>query len=142
MTQSSATSRPPWPRHSNAVMADPPPTRASPALRSRTRWGSWSDPAQTNASNSPKEITMSDLFENPMGLMGFEFVEFASPAPNVLEPVLGTLGFSKVAVHRSKAVALYRQGDINFIVNNEPKGQAHYFAAEHGPSACAMAFRV
>jgi 4-hydroxyphenylpyruvate dioxygenase len=85
---------------------------------------------------------MADLFENPMGLMGFEFVEFASPTPGVLEPVLETLGFSKVAVHRSKKVALYRQGDINFIVNNEPAGQPHFFAAEHGPSACAMAFRV
>ncbi|HTN26694.1 MAG TPA: 4-hydroxyphenylpyruvate dioxygenase [Burkholderiales bacterium] len=85
---------------------------------------------------------MADLFENPMGLMGFEFVEFASPTPGVLEPVLETLGFGKVAVHRSKKVALYRQGDINFIVNNEPAGQPHFFAAEHGPSACAMAFRV
>ena len=85
---------------------------------------------------------MADLFENPMGLMGFEFVEFASPTPGVLEPVLETLGFSKVAVHRSKKVALYRQGDINFIVNNEPSGQPHFFAAEHGSAACAMAFRV
>jgi 4-hydroxyphenylpyruvate dioxygenase len=85
---------------------------------------------------------MADLFENPMGLMGFEFVEFAAPTPNVLEPVFEKLGFSKVALHRSKDVALYRQGDINFIVNNEPKSAAAYFAAEHGPSACAMAFRV
>ena len=85
---------------------------------------------------------MADLFDNPMGLMGFEFVEFASPAPNVLEPVFEKLGFRRVAVHRSKNVALYRQGDINFIINNEPKGLPHFFAAEHGPSACAMAFRV
>lgn len=85
---------------------------------------------------------MADLFENPMGLMGFEFVEFASPKPNVLEPVFERLGFTKVAVHRSKDVALYRQGGINFIINNEPKSVASYFAAEHGPSACGMAFRV
>ncbi|MCK6429352.1 MAG: 4-hydroxyphenylpyruvate dioxygenase [Burkholderiaceae bacterium] len=85
---------------------------------------------------------MADLFDNPMGLMGFEFVEFASPQPNVLEPVFEKLGFAKVAVHRSKDVALYRQGDINFIVNNEPKSLAWYFAQEHGPSACAIAFRV
>lgn len=85
---------------------------------------------------------MSDLFENPMGLMGFEFVEFASPVPNVLEPVFETMGFTKVATHRSKDVALYRQGEINFIVNNEPRSAAAYFAAEHGPSACGMAFRV
>ena len=85
---------------------------------------------------------MADLFENPMGLMGFEFVEFASPTPGVLEAVFAQLGFTKVAVHRSKAVSLYRQGGINFIINNEPKSYAAYFAAEHGPSACGMAFRV
>lgn len=85
---------------------------------------------------------MADLFDNPMGLAGFEFVEFASPVPNVLEPVFETMGFCKVAEHRSKDVALYRQGDINFIVNREPKSVAAYFAAEHGPSACGMAFRV
>ncbi len=85
---------------------------------------------------------MTDLFENPMGLMGFEFVEFASPLPNVLEPMFEMLGFTRVAEHRSKCVALYRQGDINFIVNNEPDSAAFYFAAEHGPSACGMAFRV
>ena len=85
---------------------------------------------------------MADLFENPMGLMGFEFVEFASPTPNTLEPVFERLGFTLVARHRSKDVVLYRQGDINFIVNREPKSAAWYFAAEHGPSACGLAFRV
>lgn len=85
---------------------------------------------------------MSDLFDNPMGLMGFEFVEFASPSPGLLEPLFEKMGFSLVAQHRSKDVLLYRQGDINFIVNREPKSLAGYFAAEHGPSACAMAFRV
>jgi 4-hydroxyphenylpyruvate dioxygenase len=84
---------------------------------------------------------MSDLFENPMGLMGFEFVEFASPTPNVLEPLFEKMGFSLVARHRSKDVLLFRQGEINFIVNREPKSVAAYFAAEHGPSACGLAFR-
>ncbi len=85
---------------------------------------------------------MADLFENPMGLCGFEFVEFASPTPNVLEPLFEKMGFSLVAKHRSKDVLLYRQGDINFIVNREAKSQAGYFAAEHGPCACGMGFRV
>jgi 4-hydroxyphenylpyruvate dioxygenase len=85
---------------------------------------------------------MNDLFENPMGLCGFEFVEFASPVPNVLEPLFEKLGFTLVAKHRSKDVVLYRQGLINFIVNREPKSLAGYFAAEHGPCACALAFRV
>jgi 4-hydroxyphenylpyruvate dioxygenase len=85
---------------------------------------------------------MSDLFDNPMGLCGFEFVEFASPSPNVLEPLFELLGFTLVARHRSKDVLLYRQGGINFIVNREPHSLAAYFAAEHGPCACGLAFRV
>jgi len=74
--------------------------------------------------------------------MGFGFVEFATPAPDVLEPLFEKMGFARVANHRSKNVALYRQGDINFIINGEPESVASYFAAEHGPSACGMAFRV
>lgn len=89
---------------------------------------------------------MADLFdispENPMGLMGFEFIEFASPTPGVMESIFSSLGFTKVASHRSKDVHLYRQGEINLILNNEPKSLAAYFAAEHGPSVCGMAFRV
>ena len=85
---------------------------------------------------------MKDLFDNPMGLQGFEFVEFASPTPNLIEPYFEMLGFTLVARHRSKDVLLYRQGEINFIVNRDPKSPAAYFAAEHGPCACGMAFRV
>ena len=85
---------------------------------------------------------MADLFDNPIGLCCFEFVEFASPTPNVLEPLFEKMGFTLVAKHRSKDVVLYRQGGINFIVNREPKSLAGYFAAEHGPSACGLAFRV
>ena len=85
---------------------------------------------------------MADIYENPMGLAGFEFIEFASPTPGVLEPIFQIMGFTKVATHRSKNVHLYRQGAINLILNNEPKSIASYFAAEHGPSVCGMAFRV
>jgi len=85
---------------------------------------------------------MTDLYENPMGLMGFEFIEFASPTPGTLEPIFEIMGFTKVATHRSKNVHLYRQGEINLILNNEPNSIASYFAAEHGPSVCGMAFRV
>ena len=85
---------------------------------------------------------MTEPFDNPMGLMGFEFVEFASPTPNLLEPLFEQLGFTLVAKHRSKDVVLYRQGGANFIVNREPKSPAAYFAAEHGPCACGLAFRV
>ena len=85
---------------------------------------------------------MADLFDNPMGLAGFEFIEFAAPVPGLIEPLFEQMGFTLLARHRSKDVVLYRQGDINFIVNREPRSPAWYFAAEHGPSACAMAFRV
>ncbi len=85
---------------------------------------------------------MADLFDNPMGLDGFEFVEFASPQQGKLEPIFEIMGFSLVAKHRSKNAVLYRQGDINFIINHEPSSDASYFAEEHGPSACGMAFRV
>ena len=85
---------------------------------------------------------MTDLFENPMGLAGFEFVEFASPTAGVLESLFAQLGFTEVARHRSKNVSLYRQGHINFIINKEPQSLAAYFAEEHGPSACGLAFRV
>ena len=79
---------------------------------------------------------------NPMGLDGFEFVEFAAPDKAVLEQAFELLGFTRVARHRSKDVSLYRQGDINFVLNNEPGSHAFYFAQEHGPSPCGMAFRV
>ncbi len=85
---------------------------------------------------------MTDLFNNPMGLDGFEFVEWASPEPGFLEPKFETMGFRKIATHRSKDVDLWRQGGINFIVNNEPGSPAAYFAREHGPCACGVAFRV
>ncbi len=85
---------------------------------------------------------MSNLFENPMGLDGFEFAEFAAPDATELKIVFELLGFSAVARHRSKNVLLYRQGNINFILNREPKSLAWYFSQEHGPSACGLAFRV
>ena len=85
---------------------------------------------------------MSDVFDNPMGLDGFEFIEFSAPDKNIIEPVFEGLGFSKVAVHRSKDVSLWRQGRINLVLNHEARSPAAYYAEEHGPSACGMAFRV
>jgi 4-hydroxyphenylpyruvate dioxygenase len=85
---------------------------------------------------------VADLFENPVGLDGFEFVEFCAPERGVLEPVFAVMGFTEIAQHRSKDVHLWRQGGINLIINYEPKSAAWYFAREHGPSACGMAFRV
>jgi 4-hydroxyphenylpyruvate dioxygenase len=85
---------------------------------------------------------MADLFENPAGLDGFEFIEFSSPDKGQLEKVFTAMGFTQVANHRTKDAQLWRQGGINLIANYEPKSAAWYFAREHGPSACGMGFRV
>jgi len=85
---------------------------------------------------------MADLFENPAGLDGFEFIEFSAPEKGILEPVFEMMGFLKIARHRSKDVELWRQGGINLITNYEPNTPAWYFSREHGPSACGMGFRV
>ena len=85
---------------------------------------------------------MADLFDNPLGTDGFEFVEFTSPDPDALATYFTKLGFTAVSKHRSKNVVRFKQGDINFILNMEPIGQAAEFREQRGPSANAMAFRV
>lgn len=85
---------------------------------------------------------MADLFENPIGLDGFEFLEFTAPKKGILEPIFEAMGFTLVARHKSKDVELWRQGDINLLSNYEKRCHAAYYAEEHGPSACGMAFRV
>jgi len=85
---------------------------------------------------------MADLLDNPLGLDGFEFVEFSAPEKGLLEPVFEKMGFSCIAQHRSKDVQLWRQGGINLIANYEPRSPAAYFASEHGASACGMGWRV
>lgn len=85
---------------------------------------------------------MADLFDNPMQTDGFEFIEYAAPEPAKLAALFERMGFQAVARHRSKNVTLYRQGDVNFILNAEPASFAQSFARIHGPSICAMAFRV
>jgi len=79
---------------------------------------------------------------NPMGTDGFEFVEYTAPDTRLLADLFERMGFAAVAQHRSKDVTLYRQGDINFIINHEPDSFAQAFARVHGPSACAFAVRV
>jgi 4-hydroxyphenylpyruvate dioxygenase len=85
---------------------------------------------------------MADLFENPLGTDGFEFVEFTGPDPEAIQRQFERMGFTATARHRSKNVIRYKQGDINFLLNMEPTGQVAQFRSEHGPSANAMAFRV
>ena len=85
---------------------------------------------------------MADLFDNPLGLDGFEFIEFCAPDKGLLEPVFAAMGFTRIARHRSKDVELWRQGGTNLIANYEPRSPAAYFAGEHGASACGMGWRV
>ena len=80
--------------------------------------------------------------DNPMGTDGFEFIEYAAPDPKAMGELFERMGFRPVAKHRHKAVTLYRQGGINFIINAEPDSFAQRFARQHGPSICAIAFRV
>jgi 4-hydroxyphenylpyruvate dioxygenase len=83
-----------------------------------------------------------DLWDNPMGTDGFEFVEYTGPDPQALAALFERMGFVAAARHRSKNVTLYQQGDVNFILNAEPESFAQAFARLHGPSVCAIAFRV
>jgi 4-hydroxyphenylpyruvate dioxygenase len=80
--------------------------------------------------------------DNPLGLDGFEFVEFTSPDPEALARLFVAMGFTHMGNHKSKDVRHYSQGDINFILNMDQAGQAAGFRDAHGPSANAMAFRV
>ena len=86
-------------------------------------------------------MSIHETFDNPVGLDGFEFLEFAGD-PQKLDKMFKELGFSPVAKHRSKDVTLYRQNGINFLLNNEPRSPASYFVEEHNEGACAMGFRV
>ena len=79
---------------------------------------------------------------NPVGLDGIEFLEFATPDPEKLEKVFYSFGFKKIGQHKTKNVQLYRQGDINFIINNEKHSFANDFKTKHGSSICALAVRT
>jgi 4-hydroxyphenylpyruvate dioxygenase len=83
-----------------------------------------------------------DLWDNPMGTDGFEFIEYTAEDPTALGCLFESMGFRAVARHRSKSVTQFRQGDINFLVNAEPESFAQSFARVHGPSVCAIAIRV
>jgi 4-hydroxyphenylpyruvate dioxygenase len=83
-----------------------------------------------------------ETWDNPTGTDGFEFIEYAAPDPAAMGALFERMGFTAIARHRHKKVTLYRQGGINFIINAEPDSFAQRFARLHGPSICAIAFRV
>lgn len=84
----------------------------------------------------------ASTWENVAGLDGIEFVEYATKDPKKLEALFEQFGFTKVAQHKTKNVTLFRQGGVNFIINQEPNTFAARFCEQHGPSICAMGFRV
>ena len=95
-----------------------------------------------NAALSGQALAPTDAWDNPMGTDGFEFIEYAAPDPAAMGRAFEAMGFKPVARHRHKNVLLYRQGTINFLINAEPDSFAQRFARLHGPSVCAIAFRV
>ncbi len=80
--------------------------------------------------------------ENPAGTDGFEFVEFAHPEPETLRSLFETMGYKHTATHKTKDIELWQQGDITYIINNDPKSHARRFVEEHGPCAPSMGWRV
>lgn len=89
--------------------------------------------------DAPK-AQISDI--NKAGTDGFEFVEFAHPEPGYLENLFAQMGYVEVAKHKTKDISIYRQGDINYLINREPNSHAAQFVSDHGPCAPAMAWRV
>ena len=89
--------------------------------------------------SAPKSVISAD---NPAGTDGFEFVEFAHPEPQELRDLFARMGYALTARHKTKAVELWQQGDITYVLNAEPGSHAMRFVAEHGPCAASMGWRV
>jgi 4-hydroxyphenylpyruvate dioxygenase len=99
---------------------------------------------QESAMNAQPNLGMQvTTFENPMGINGFEFVEFAAPVGRSgdLHRLFQNMGFTAVLKHKRRPISVYRQGDVNFLVNEDPDSFAADFAAKHGPCACGFAIR-
>ena len=95
----------------------------------------------TSDNREPLQASFSDA-ANPLGLDGIEFIEYATTKPQALGQVLEMMGFRPVARHRSREVLLYRQGELNIVVNAHPSDAQ---GASHGsdvPTISAMALRV
>ena len=89
--------------------------------------------------DAPKSVISA---ENPAGTDGFEFVEFAHPDPQALRDLFSKMGFVHTANHKSKAIELWQQGDITYVINAQPDSHAAQFIDLHGPCAPSMGWRV
>jgi 4-hydroxyphenylpyruvate dioxygenase len=120
------------------------PFKSAPEYgRRRNRWPAV--PAKLCAAQNRRARRQPMKFtpwENPMGTDGFEFIEYAAPDPAALGRLFEQMGFVAIARHRTKNVTLYRQGEVNFIIDAEADSFAQRFARLHGPSICAIALRV
>ncbi len=94
-----------------------------------------------STSSAPNLGMQVTTFENPMGIDGFEFVEFAAPDPKLLHDFFRNMGFSATLRHKTRPITVYRQGGVNFLVNEETDGFAADFARQHGPCASGFAIR-
>lgn len=91
----------------------------------------------------PHDAPVAKITEdNPAGTDGFEFVEFAHPEPEKLAELFARMGYTKVGTHKSKDISVWRQGNVNYLVNAEPGSHAMHFVDDHGPCAPSMAWRV
>src|SRR5690606_14228398 len=106
-------------------------------LHRRTR----PDPGDDAMNATPNLGMQVTTFENPMAIDGFEFVEFAAPDASLLHDLFRRMGFTAVLKHRQRPITVYRQGGVNFLVNEDPDSFAADFAAQHGPSACGFGIR-
>lgn len=96
---------------------------------------------EVNQGHGERNMSQTNL-ENPIGLDGMEFIEYASPNPAALEELFLNLGFVKTGQHKRFDVSLFQQNEVNFILNREPRSFAESFNQSHGPSICATGFRV
>ena len=78
---------------------------------------------------------------NPLGLLGIEFIEYATSRPQALGQVLEALGFRPIDRHRSREVTRYRQGNMNLVVTAHTD-EARSGAGEHPPVISAVALAV
>jgi len=83
-----------------------------------------------------------NVSDNPVGLQGIEFTEFASPNPEQLHNLFCEFGFSKTSRHKTLKVDLYTQNDIHLFLNQTPSSFATEFSKSHGPSVSSMGWRV
>ncbi len=94
------------------------------------------------ASNIIEEDIEMASEKNPLGLLGIEFTEFATPDSDFMHQVFIDFGFSMLKKAKDREIFYYKQNDISFLLNKERQGFSAEFAKRHGPAICSMGWRV